>query len=223
VQGTQGVTGVGSSGGSSTQYSTLQRYATDTGSNTETYVFSSSEVYTGLTWNRVGTTLTITMNSHGLSIGNRAIIFNTNESYLNAIITSTNPNDFSVSCNNTGGTSGSSGAYTVGVTTAQASNKLTVSFPSAGNIKIAALRFLGSTTSGGTFDIQITSSTLQNGVGNSTGLTDVNVPLFRVSTNVDTLGVIGATIAVNNASVGYDTYRIGSAGTSLVRLFSLNF
>jgi hypothetical protein len=222
--GPQGVTGLsGGGGGSAVQYSSVQRYATDTGSNTETYILSSSEVYTGLSWSRSTTSLTITRNSHGLSSGNRVIIFDTNESYLNTTISSVNTNDFTVTCNATGGTSGSSGAYSVGVTSAQAANKLTISSPTVGNVKIISMRFRGTTTAGGVFDLEISSSTLNNGVGNSTGLSDVNIPTIRVSTNADTLTVVAATIAVNNSSSGYDKYRFGGAGTSLTRLFSLNF
>jgi hypothetical protein len=224
TQGIQGVTGIGGGGGgSATIYSTTQRYATDTGTDTETYVLSSSEVYTGLSWTRSGTTLTVSRSSHGLSTGNRVIIFDTNESYLNAVITSTNAGDFSVTCNNTGGTSGSAGAHTVGVTTAIAANKLSITLPTAANVKIISLRFRGSTTAGGVFDIEIPSGSLENGVGGITSRNNVNIPTFRVTADTDTLIIVAATIAVNNASVGYDGYRFGGAGASSVRLFSLNF
>jgi hypothetical protein len=134
-----------------------------------------------------------------------------------------NTDDFTVTCNNTGGTSGSAGAYTVGVTSAQAANKLTVTLPSAAEVKILNMRFRGTTTAGGTFDVSIPSGSLRSGVGGIAGLSDVNIPTFRVSTNADTLAIVGATVAVNNAAVGYNEYRFGAGGANLVRLFSLNF
>jgi hypothetical protein len=102
-------------------------------------------------------------------------------------------------------------------------NKYTFTAPSGGDVHLLALRLRGTTSGSGTFDINISGTSLTNGVGDNTGLADSNIPLFRISTNADTLSAVAATIAVNNAAVGYNEYRFSGAGTSLVRIFSMNF
>jgi hypothetical protein len=213
----------GGGGGTSTVYSTTSRYSLSSTANGEVYVCSSATVNTGLSWARSGTVLTVTHNAHGRSTGETVIVRNTNVDYQSGAITGTTANTYDVTVANSGGTSGSAGAYSLGAALTVGTNKYTFTMPAGGDVHILSVRFRAASSAGGVFDIEMATNSLINGVGGTTGLSDVNIPTLRVSTNADTLSAIAATIAVNNASAGYDEYRIAGLGTSLVRIFSLNF
>jgi hypothetical protein len=144
-------------------------------------------------------------------------------SFLNAVIASTTLNSFTVTVLDTGGSSGTSGAYSLGFTATVGTNSLTVVAPTGYDfMALQSLRFRGSSTSGGVFTLTLPVG-IDQGVGGETSRNDVNQPVFRIGGDADTLPVVGATVAVNPASAGYNVYQFGALGTSVVRLFSLNF
>lgn len=219
------ISATGGGGGPSIGVSSVNRYQIDSTVNYETYVVSSSEVLTGLSWTRTVTLLEITSASHGLSIGDRVIIANTNEDLITAIITSTTINTFTVNCANTGTTSGSAASYSVGVTGSwnTGTNELTINMPFGGNVRLLSINGRLTSNGSGVADIIINSTGPQNGVGGTTDLSDANIPLLSVRANADTLTAVGATLAINNAAAGYDRYRLGALGTSLIRIYKLQF
>jgi len=67
-------------------------------------------MYVG-SWARVSTTLTITYAAHGLAIGDKVVIRNTNQDYLVANVSAVTTDTFSVTCVDTGATSGAEAVY----------------------------------------------------------------------------------------------------------------
>ena len=222
------MTGVGGGGGGTyTVYNTTSRYAASTTTNQECYILSSSTVWTGLSWSRSTTSLTVTRNNHGHTTGNRVILRDVNEPYLNATITAYDTNTFTVTCNDTGNTSGTACAYSLGFSITISAGSLSIAAPSGldGNgIQLHSLRFRAttSTSSGGTFLITVPQG-VTNGVGGNSSLGDINVPIFSVRVNADQMGVVAPTIYVNQSGGGYNVYQLNALNASIIRLFSLNF
>jgi len=117
------------------------RYEIVSGS-TKAQIVSTGNVYKNLTWSRSSTTLTVTSTSHGLSSGDLVLIRNMSEDYELKNITSTGANSFTCTVADSGGTSGTSGAYipafgcsTVDLTT----GVITVTAPGAGNLQLNSM------------------------------------------------------------------------------------
>ena len=112
TQGTDGDKGAeGSGGGSGNVYNTQTRYLVNSdGDNYQLYATATSNMYVG-SWARVSTTLTITYAAHGLAIGDKVVIRNTNQDYLVANVSAVTTDTFSVTCVDTGATSGAEAVY----------------------------------------------------------------------------------------------------------------
>jgi len=230
--GTQGVTGLpgvtGPSGGgtsSGTVYNQISLYQAESTTSQEVWVRSSSSAYSGLSWSRTGTTLTLTRNSHGHSIGDRVIIRETNEDYLSAVITATATNTFDVTCNNTGATSGTTGSYSLGFRYAHNSNTPgaittgTLSAPAGGNVQLLGIQVhLGSgTRSSTTYDVILPAS-VTNGAGADTSNADIWLPMYMVRNDSDTLTAIGATMA-KNISGSFSRFQFAALGVVSTGVF----
>ena len=101
----------GAGGGSGNVYNTQTRYLVNSdGDNYQLYATATSNMYVG-SWARVSTTLTITYAAHGLAIGDKVVIRNTNQDYLVANASAVTTNTFSVTCVDTGATSGAEAVY----------------------------------------------------------------------------------------------------------------
>jgi hypothetical protein len=231
VTGLQGFTGVGGGGSAGAELSfgmATSRYAMVTSSGEEVWCVSASTVFSGLTWTRSGTTLTINRNSHGHSSGDRVIIRNTNVDYQVVLIASVTTNSFNVTTSNGGGTSGNTGAYSLGFIYAHTGSPITggtLSAPTGdhADCQLISLKVNTGVRSSTTYDLVVPASAI-NGAGSNTSLGDTYVPDINVRSYSDGLTAIGATIIVNNGGAGYSTYQIGNLGTgSLVRILLLHF
>ena len=87
--------------------------ATD-GSDAQVNVVSTGNLYAGLTWSRSSTTLSITSTAHGLANGDVIVVRNTNVDYQYGAIFNVSTNAFDITVGDTGGTSGTAGAYIPG-------------------------------------------------------------------------------------------------------------
>jgi hypothetical protein len=139
-------------------------------------------------------------------------------------ITGTTADSFTVTVNTNLTTSGTSGAYTLAYTVSLGTNALTIVAPSGGmdSMNCDSVRFRGTSSSGQTFDLVVPSG-VSNGFGDNTALSNFTLPVFIVRANLDTLGPVAATIAVNNASAGYNSYRFAGLAASTIRLFAVVF
>jgi hypothetical protein len=175
---------------------------------------SSSTVNSGLSWTRSSTTLTITHTSHGRSNGDRVIVRNANADNFSGIISNVSANTFDVTTTNTGSTSGSAAAYSLGFTsTSITSTSSTITAPSGGDVQL--ISFLVNDTLAGTYTLTVpTSST--NGAGANNNIYDAYPPLVRVyTTGGATVG--GGTLALTSTPNVFVISSTGS-GERTVRL-----
>ena len=121
--GPAGPAGSGGGGGDGTIspfeiYNTVSRYKiTPDGTTTTISIVSSARVNAGLSWTRNGTTITITKPNHGLAIGNRVIVRNTNTAETqHQLVTGVTATTFYINCADVGAVSGTAGAYSIGYT-----------------------------------------------------------------------------------------------------------
>lgn len=124
-----------------TIYNPVSRYLRNSYSNGgdighELFLLSTSTVYTGLNWNRIGTSLTITKSSHGLSPNDFVIIRNTNQDNIQTEIISTTTDTFTVITNDIGFTSGINATYSIGINATV--NKDTLAGSGPGEIILSA-------------------------------------------------------------------------------------
>jgi hypothetical protein len=188
ITGPTGPTGSNASGGSSTIYNTVSRYRTYLSGNAQIWMESSSTVYTGLSWTRSTTTLTITHTSHGRSNGDMIIVRNANADNFNGTITYIDANSFSVATANSGSSSGSSAAYSLGFTsTSVTATGSTITAPSGGDVQLMSM--LISDSMSGTYTLTTPQSSL-NGSGQNDTIYNSYSPVWRVYTSG------GATITV---------------------------
>ena len=113
--GTQGTIGSkgdeGSGGGSGDVYNTQTRYRMSFSGTHELYATCTSNMFATSGWTRSGTQLTITHSAHGLSGTDKVIVRNANQDYKQASVIGLTTNEFTVSCDNVGATSGTGAVY----------------------------------------------------------------------------------------------------------------
>ena len=215
----------GSTGGSGSiagEISNLtSRYEIVSSAGYRVHCLSSSTVYQGLQWSRVGTDLTINHPSHGRSIGDRVIVKNANSAYLNALITNKTNDSYVVTCSDSGASSGLNANYTNGFKFSHNSlvsgslSSGTLFAPANCDIQLHSLRIHtpANSRAGTTYDLTLPLSVFLP-AGADTSADDVYVPLTQVRSDADTMTVVGNTIAMNQAGAGYASFRIGALGSS---------
>lgn len=220
VQGIQGVTGpagTGGGGGSGTSiiYNTTSRYQLVSTAGEEVWCVSSATVETGLTWSFSGGTLTVTKTGHGRSNGDTVIIRNMNVDNYAAAITVTDLNTFTCTVPTGTGTSGTSGAYSLGFGYAHdaagaSKTKGTLTAPIGGDIQLISLNVRTGPRAGTTYDIVVPQSAT-NGCGGNSTLSNFYLP--NISVKGETLAAINATLALTTAGV-YNSVRVGGFASS---------
>lgn len=210
IQGPKGDKGVGTA----TQYNPITRYAALTTANLAVWVTSSSTFNTCLSWSRSGTSLTINHAGHGLQAGDRVIVRNTNADLQITTITDITTDTFTIACQNSGGASGTDGAYGLGFNFAHQGGygSITggvVTAPTTGNVVLLALQIhVGANTRSTTTYNVILPASASNGAGDNTGAEDVYIPSYLVRQDTDALTAVGATIIKNVGN--YTTFQIGA-------------
>ena len=219
-------TGGGGGGGSSDVFNPISRYQMVTTTGLGVNVVTSATIRTGLAWARVGTDLTLTRNGHGHSVGDRAIVRNTNLENQVALITAVTANTFTITTTDTGALSGAAGAYSMGLTfaynnAAGSINGGTVSAPAGADVQMLSIRLhmTANTRVGNTFNLTVPKGNF-NGNGNSTSMDDVYIPVQQVRQDSNTLSAVGNTLAVNLAG-DYGTFQFAAlpAATTGIHMF----
>lgn len=226
LNGSQGETGAFGQVINQPLYNTVSRYQLIGTSGEEVWCVSSSTVFTGLTWSRSSTALTINSTAHGHTSGNRVIIRNTNVDYQEGLIISTATDSFTFTTTDTGNTSGSSGAYSLGFTFTHTGSPKTggiLSVPTGdhADCQLISLRIRTGGRSGSTYILTVPENAV-NGCGANTSLGDCFMPDFNVRSDSDSLSAIAATMIVNNGASGYEVFTFGALG-SLSRFICLHF
>jgi len=214
--GPQGPQGPAGSSGSSAIYNTVSRYQAISTTGQEVNVTSSATVFTGLSWTLSGSTLTITDPNHTQTVGNMVIVRNTNVDYQFGLVTAVNGNQFSIASTATGPTSGSAGAYSMGLTFAygQATGSITsgtLSAPAGFDIQLLSLRIhLAASTRAATNTFNLTvPAGFVNGAGGDSGTGDVNIPVQQVRQDSAGLSAVGNTITMDVGG-SYATFQYGA-------------
>jgi hypothetical protein len=133
-------------------------------------------------------------------------------------------NSFTITTFNTGSTSGSDGAYSLGFTfshigSPKTGGTLLAPTGDHADVQLLALRIRTNGRSGTTYDLTVPASAI-NGAGADTGLGDCFIPDFNVRSDADNLSAVGSTMVVNPASMGYNVFRFGNLGSLSVFIVS---
>ena len=165
------------------------------------WVTTTAPVVTGLAWARSSTSLTITDTAHGHAIGDMVIVHNANVETQNSTITAVTTDTFTITCGNTGGTSGSAAAYSMGYTFAHNASGVSninagvLTAPSGvGNITLLSMRvhLAAGTRVGLTYNLTIPIQ--PNGAWSS--MDNAIIPNQQVRQDGVTLSAVGNTLAV---------------------------
>ena len=221
--GTSGTSGAGGGGGTSTQYNTVSRYQPyDSGGGKELWIVSSATVNTGLSWSRTTTTLTITHTAHGLTTGDRVIVRNANEDNFSGTITVVDVNTFTVTTANTGGSSGTEAAYSLGfdVSGTPTDTALTITAPSTGDAQLLGILYATGARTSATLAITVPASTT-NGAGANSSVTNQFFPIIRAQL-VTTGAITNASMTLNTSS-NFNVFTLGGLSTSFNTLVRMTF
>lgn len=204
LKGADGAGGGGGGGAPSGElYNPVTRYQALTTAGQTVYVSSSSTLYYGCSWSRVGTDLTINRTGHGHNVGDRAIVRNANVPFQIANITAVTADSYTVTCENVGALNGNAAAYSMGFNYAHngAAGSITGgTLLAPGNTDVQLLSFrmhlAANTRAGNTYNLTVPKGTL-NGVGLDTNMDDVYLPFQQVRQDDSNLSAVGNTIATN--------------------------
>lgn len=224
-----------SGGGGSSVYvppifNPINRYAMVSTSLQQVWATSSSTVKTNKTWSRDGTVLTLTSLNHGHQVGERVIIYQSNEEYQVRLIESVTTNSFTVTCADIGETSGTQAGYALGFTYAHNSSvpgsiaNGTMSAPVGGDVRLLSLRMmLGANTRTTTNYIINFPASAINGIGQNTALEDSYIPIQSVRQMVAAMTAVAATLTTfhNGSYASYQIAALPAVATGI--LVTLNF
>jgi multisubunit Na+/H+ antiporter MnhF subunit len=227
--GPQGPAGSGGGGGPTQVFNSVSRYTMDGLAGQAVHCVSASAVFIGLTWSRVTTTLTINHIAHGRSVGDRVIVRNTNVDQLVALVTSVATDTYTVTCADSGATSGTLGAYSNGFTYAHDQSGSSIRFgtltaPAGCDVQLMSLRIhLRTGTRLTTLYSVILPTSSLNGAGLDTNMDTIYIPNQQVRQDTDLMPSVGNTIATN-ISGSYATIQFGALPATTTGLhFLLQF
>ena len=190
-------------------------------------ILSTGTIYSGLTWSRSGTTITINSNSHGLSNGDNVVVRNMGDTdYLYSVVSNSSANSFQINnAIDSGDVSGTSGAYIPAAGAYNVSDSgASISSPSIGDIQILAIRFNDGKPRG-TNVFQLTMPTgMTNGAGGNNDEASTNPPLIRVN-NVSSNSGGGPIFAGYGANVtsSNNVFYVGQLNRNVVTTIRFRF
>ena len=205
-------------------YDCVSRYQVVATTGYGTWLTTSAPVHYGLTWARSGTDLTITETAHGHAIGDMVIARNTNVDWQSVLITAVTTNSFTFTCAASGGTSGTTGAYSMGYTYAHvgaagAVTGGTITAPSGTQgVQLMGIHthLAANTRTGSTYDFTIPAQPQ----GAWTGNDNVIIPMYSV--RQDSTNLVAASIGIaSSVSGNWQVFRM-SAMTPTTTGFHIN-
>jgi hypothetical protein len=211
--GMNGATGATGPASSSVAYNNTSRYRVYSGTNSEIWLVSSSTVYTGLSWTRSGTTITITKNSHGHSIGDAVVVRNVNIDNEWAEITNVTLNTFDIVVSSSSGTSsGDSAAYSLAFTaTSVTSSGSTIVSPSGGDVQLLSLYHSTGPRSGTSYSLTLPTSS-KNGAGANSNYYNSYFPILRAQ-NLIAGNTVNLAMTLNTFS-NFNIFSLGGLPAS---------
>jgi hypothetical protein len=146
---------------------------------------------------------------------------NANADNFSGTIVVINANSFSLTTANSGASSGSAAAYSLGFTVGTpTSSTLTISAPSGGDVQLLSVLFATGARSGTTLTVTTPTSATNGSGANTTGQNSF-YPIIRAQT-ISTGALKAATLTLNTAS-NFNVYSIGSLDNPLSNLVRLDF
>jgi hypothetical protein len=184
---------------------------------------STSNLYDNLSWSRSTTTLTVTSPSHGLTTSDYVVIRNMSSDYVYVQITVTNTDTFTCTVADSGGESGTAGAYIPAARVSSFTEAgVTVNTPSAGNVQINSISVSTGTKTSSTFDITMPNS-ISNGGGDNNSITDQNPPIVGVyNLATGAYNASASSVSVNTSS-NFNIFQVGSIATFVNNLIRFQF
>jgi hypothetical protein len=230
ITGTAGTSGTSAAGGSAISYNNVSRYfvtgsgAFGTTDGPNMFAVTSATVYTGLSWTRSTTSLTIADTTAAFSVGDCVVIRNANADNFYTTVTSVSAGvSFTVTTANSGGTSGAAAAYSAAIRTTSftsGASDVTIACPSGADVQILGLLIqTGTRSSGGTVAITMPQS-LTNGAGTDDAFGNQYYPIIRAQANGGT--VTGATLSIATSS-NFNIFTIAGMTGTTPQLIRANF
>ena len=172
-------------------------------------------MYSGLSWSRSGTTITITSTAHGLSNGDYVIVRNMGDTdYIYGAISSVSTDSFQITnAISSGDTSGTSGAYIPAAdATSVTDDGATIGSPTVGDIQIISIKvYFGEFKSGNTFDLTMPTS-VTNGAGGNTSNAIMNPPIvgvWNLSTGAFNASGLVSVWGGTGSAGSYNVFQVG--------------
>ena len=213
VDGTNGTDGADGSGGGTSYNNEISFQAAQDGSNYELHLTSTGNVYSGISWSRSSTTITITSPAHGLSTGDYVVLRNMSSDYTYVSITSTGTNTFTATVGDSGDTSGNEGAYIPApkATVTNSSGDVTaisITAPSVGNIRVNAIQLYANE------QLSNLTLTVPSSLNNGNGFSDKQqiIPVVGSGIGVSGTGTSGGITPAFRYNLGTNINRINVTG-----------
>lgn len=203
-------------------YNTVSRYQVVDTAGEEVWVTSSATSYDGFVWARYGSVISVARDGHGLSVGDRVLLRNTNVGYQSTLVTAVTSDTFSVSTSNTGFTQGVAASYSRGFTYEHIGSPKTggVLYPSAEDVKLLSIRIRTGVRDSTTYDLQVSAEALND---ESTSMGTSFVPMLSVRQDQDNLSATAATLAINHLG-NYSSFQVANLGNPVAsRIIILMF
>lgn len=208
--------------GNGIAYNNVSRYKTyDNLSDAQIWMVSSSTVHYSLTWTRSGTNLTIDSPDHGLSSGDYVVIRNCNQDNVWVPVNNVpDPDSFTVTVANSGGLSGSEGAYSSAFrSVSPTASGSEIVAPSGGDCQLLSVLVTTGSRSGASYTLTLPQSST-NGAGLNTTILNSYFPIIRAQ-----LASSGAIVsaAMTLSSVNPNQFTVSGLSTSLNTLIRFDF
>ena len=222
IIGTQGITGA-SGGGVNPEISNTIRYiASPVASTREFQIMSTGDVFKGLDYTRVGSTVTITSSAHGLTNGDFIVVRGGVDSYLYVTVSNVSTNEFDYTSSTSGAATGADAAYIPAAkVTSFTGTTATVSSPSAGNIQILSMTVTRGTEFTADFTLTMPSS-IGNGAGANTSITNQNPPIISCW-NISNGSPLTSPSVTCNTSSNFNVFTLGGLATAVNNLIRFQF
>ena len=173
---------------------------------------STGTVFGNKTWNRVGTEVTVTSTSHGLTSNDYVVIRGGSDTYLYVQITVSNSNTFTFQSGTNANASGTDLAYIPAAKlTSLDQGAGTLGVASAGNIQVNSISLSTGTKTSDTFILTV-PNTINNGAGANDALTNQNPPIIGVYKLSDGGQNTSAGVSVNTGSP-FNRYTVTAINT----------
>ena len=228
ISGTSGATGTsGTSGGAgfSIVNNNSVRYITSTANSGQIEVLSTGNFYGGLNWSRVGTTITIDSDLHGLLDGDCVLIRNCGDTdYVYSPITFISNDEFDITnAVNSGDSTGTAGAYIPAVKSTSVSTAAsTIVSPNSGNVQVNSIKINTGGTIGGSIYTLTMPQSISNGAGGNNSLVTSNMPVVQAY-RLDTGQMDTSVYVVANTSNNFNQFPVSGMNGLIVYNIKLIF